>query len=129
MVENLNILQKNSLVFPCRFPLADAEIFPEGLAEKRIVIYIVNIYLGLQCRMKASKTAKIFMNGNSQAIRLPQEFRFEGKEVYIRKEGDEVILSPKPKSWRDFFENGPLPSEDFMVKRDDERPQEREDLF
>jgi antitoxin VapB len=79
--------------------------------------------------MKASKTAKIFMNGNSQAVRLPQEFRFEGKEVYIRKEGDQVILSPKKSSWRDFFENAPLASEDFMETRDDELHQEREDLF
>ena len=38
--------------------------------------------------------AKIFTNGRSQAVRLPREFRFEGKEVVIRKEGDAVILEP-----------------------------------
>ena len=38
--------------------------------------------------------AKIFANGRSQAVRLPREFRFEGKEVAIRKEGDAVILEP-----------------------------------
>ncbi|TGN13792.1 type II toxin-antitoxin system antitoxin VapB [Leptospira ilyithenensis] len=38
--------------------------------------------------------AKLFKNGDSQAIRLPKEFRFNGKEVYIRKEGTNVILSP-----------------------------------
>ena len=38
--------------------------------------------------------AKIFTNGRSQAVRLPPEFRFEGKEVAIRKEGDAVILEP-----------------------------------
>jgi len=38
--------------------------------------------------------AKIFTNGRSQAVRLPREFRFEGKEVAIRKEGDAVILEP-----------------------------------
>ena len=79
--------------------------------------------------MKSAKTAKIFMNGNSQAVRLPQEFRFEGKEVYIRKEGDEVILSPKPLSWRDFFASSLVATPDFMESRDDELPQEREDLF
>ena len=41
-----------------------------------------------------SKTAKLFRNGNSQAVRLPQEFRFPGNEVRIRKEGDAVVLEP-----------------------------------
>jgi antitoxin VapB len=54
------------------------------------------------------KTAKIFPNGGSQAVRLPAEFRFEGvDEVYIRRDGvtGEVILSAKPASsaWADFF--------------------------
>lgn len=41
--------------------------------------------------------AKLFTNGRSQAVRLPREFRFEGKEVAIRKEGDVVILEPVAK--------------------------------
>jgi antitoxin VapB len=48
-----------------------------------------------------SETAKLFMNGRSQAVRLPAEFRFEGKEVFIRRDpqtGD-VVLSPKEKTW------------------------------
>jgi antitoxin VapB len=54
------------------------------------------------------KTAKIFPNGGSQAVRLPAEFRFEGiDEVYIRRDAvtGEVILSAKPVSgaWEDFF--------------------------
>jgi antitoxin VapB len=52
------------------------------------------------------QTAKLFTNGRSQAVRLPAAFRFEGKEVYIRKDektGD-VILSAKPTSWDGFFE-------------------------
>lgn len=40
------------------------------------------------------QTAKVFWNGRSQAIRLPKEFRFEGAEVRIRREGDRVILEP-----------------------------------
>jgi antitoxin VapB len=75
------------------------------------------------------KTAKLFMNGRSQAVRLPQEFRFEGKEVYITKRGNQVILSPTQLSWQDFFENTPLPSEDFLLLRTDNLSQEREDLF
>ena len=72
------------------------------------------------------KTAKLFMNGRSQAVRLPKEFRFEGDEVIVYKEGNSVILSPKPKSWHSFFKNTPLPSEDFMKERIDMTPQNRE---
>jgi len=48
----------------------------------------------------ARKTARLFQNGRSQAVRLPREFRFEGKEVSIRREGDAVLLEPiRPRSW------------------------------
>jgi antitoxin VapB len=40
------------------------------------------------------KRAKLFMNGRSQAVRLPKEFRFEGKDVRIRRHGDGVLLEP-----------------------------------
>lgn len=75
-----------------------------------------------------TKTAKLFINGRSQAVRLPKEFRFEGSEVYIRKEGDEVILSAKKPSWDDFFNAVSAFGDDFLVERDNEPPQER-DLF
>ena len=45
------------------------------------------------------ETAKIFKNGQSQAVRLPKECRFEGSEVYIKKMGDIVLLMPKDKPW------------------------------
>jgi antitoxin VapB len=51
-------------------------------------------------------TAKLFKTGRSQAVRLPMEYRFEGSEVYIRRDpitGD-VILSKKPESWEGFFD-------------------------
>jgi len=75
------------------------------------------------------QTAKIFMNGRSQAVRLPSSFRFDTEEVYIRKDpttGD-VILSKKPGTWEDFFqllETIDVP-DDFMTDRKDEPPQER----
>ena len=72
------------------------------------------------------KTAKLFMNGRSQAVRLPKEFRFEGNEVVIHKEGNKVILAPKPESWHSFFKETPLPSEDFMNERIDFEAQYRE---
>ena len=40
------------------------------------------------------RRAKVFMNNRSQAVRLPKEFQFETDEVFIRKEGEDVILSP-----------------------------------
>lgn len=70
------------------------------------------------------RIAKLFVNGGSQAVRLPAEFRFEGlKEVYIRRNSvtGEVILSPKPGSdaWSEFFElrdRADVPA-DFMAER------------
>jgi virulence-associated protein VagC len=48
-------------------------------------------------RSETTARAKIFSNGRSQAVRLPREFRFEGKEVAIRKEGETVVLEPVAK--------------------------------
>ncbi len=78
------------------------------------------------------QTAKLFMNGRSQAVRLPVELRFEGDEVYIRKDpqtGD-VILSRKPGNWNDFFKlvkTSPVPK-DFMADRDNKMLEDK-DLF
>jgi antitoxin VapB len=66
--------------------------------------------------------ARIFKNGRSQAVRLPKAFRFEENEVLIRKKGNDVILSPLPKSWDAFFKETPLPSTDFMSSREDLPP-------
>ena len=60
------------------------------------------------------RTAKIFLNNRSQAVRLPKEFQFKTSEVYIRKQGDEVVLSPRPKDWSDFFSSEAAASEEFM---------------
>jgi antitoxin VapB len=75
-------------------------------------------------------TAKLFRNGRSQAVRLPAEYRFEGTEVFVRRDpatGD-VILSRRPESWSDFFQlvtTIDVP-DDFLTDRDDTPPQERE---
>ena len=75
-------------------------------------------------------TAKLFLNGRSQAVRLPAEFRFQGREVFIRQDqttGD-VILSRRPESWDSFFKlrrDANIP-EEFMADRQDEVPQKRE---
>jgi antitoxin VapB len=78
------------------------------------------------------QTAKLFKNGRSQAVRLPAIFRFDCKEVFIRKDPEtgDIILSRKPGSWDDFFElmkTIEIPK-DFMSERKNELPPER-DLF
>ncbi len=76
------------------------------------------------------RTAKLFLNGRSQAVRLPVEFRFEGSEVFIRQDdvtGD-VVLSRRPETWDNFFilrQEANVPDE-FMADRQDEVPQKRE---
>ncbi len=70
-------------------------------------------------------TAKLFKNGHSQAVRLPKEFRFDGDEVLIYREGSRVIIQPKQSDWDDFFFSGNQASSDFMKSRKDTRPQKR----
>lgn len=72
--------------------------------------------------------AKLFMNGRSQAVRLPSACRFDGVEVYIKKVGDDVILSPRPKNWDTFFASTQRTSSDFMRNREDTPPQVRVEL-
>ena len=71
-------------------------------------------------------TAKLFMNGQSQAVRLPKEFRFEGKEVYIQRLGNKIILSEKKQSWDQFFNEDSVFDDDFLSQRDNDKPQERD---
>ncbi|PYV99009.1 MAG: AbrB family transcriptional regulator [Acidobacteria bacterium] len=75
------------------------------------------------------RVAKLFRNGRSQAVRLPAEFRFQGSEVYVRRDpsSGDIILSRRPESWQDFFEfmkTVEVP-EDFLTDRRDAAPQKR----
>jgi len=63
------------------------------------------------------KTAKIFQNGQSQAVRLPKEFRFDDSEVFIKKSGNVVQLIPRSDSWNSLFESLKKFSNDFMSER------------
>lgn len=73
-------------------------------------------------------TAKLFMTGRSQAIRLPKEFRFDGTEVEIFRRGDEVVLREKGKTAVEIFELLASLPDDLLRERDDTPPQEREDF-
>lgn len=72
-----------------------------------------------------SQTAKVFLNGRSQAVRLPAAFRFDSDEVFIRRDAltGDVILSRKPESWDGFvslLKNDVVPS-DFLGKQERDR--------
>jgi antitoxin VapB len=79
--------------------------------------------------MLLARTAKLFRNGRSQALRLPAEYRFEGSEVYIRRDAEtgDIIISRRPDSWQDFFDLADkigVPDE-FLSVRDNAPPQKR----
>jgi len=75
------------------------------------------------------KMAKLFKNGQSQAVRLPKEYRFEGTQVFIKRVGNAVLLLPEQDSWQLLFDSLGLFSDDFMESRDQPEQQEREELF
>jgi antitoxin VapB len=81
-----------------------------------------------------SKTAKLFKNGASQAVRLPSEFRFEGDEVFISRDPvtGNVVLSAKAfDNWDSFFELRRTlnSSDDFMATRPANTPIEARKVF
>lgn len=63
-------------------------------------------------------TAKLFMNGASQAVRLPKDFRFEGDEVCIKQVGSAVVLFQPGEAWKLLLEAVGEVAEDFMADRD-----------
>lgn len=71
------------------------------------------------------RTAKVFFTNRSQAVRLPKEFQFETDEVYIHREGDKVILSPRPYDWSEYLKKGAVAPSDFMSDVEDLPVQER----
>ncbi len=75
------------------------------------------------------KIAKLFQNGQSQAVRLPKEFRFEGEEVFIKKVGKVTILLPIKNPWGPLLDSINKFSDDFMDTRDQPEQQERDDIF
>jgi antitoxin VapB len=72
------------------------------------------------------RKAKIFMNNRSQAVRLPKDFQFKTQEVFIRKEGSDLVLSPRPTDWSSYLAEGPVASASFMDDVEDLPVQDRE---
>jgi len=86
-----------------------------------IMIYIIE-------EVHTVDTAKIFVNGRSQAVRLPKEYRFDESDVFIKKIDDIVILIPRDKVWKTFRSSFSKFSDDLLLERDNEIPQERDTL-
>ncbi len=80
-----------------------------------------------------AEKAKVFMSGRSQAVRIPAEYRFTQKEVYIRRDaqtGDIILSQKKPKSWEEVFaalDAAEIP-DDFLADRGDDPPPVRDEL-
>ena len=68
--------------------------------------------------MMQAAIAKLFTSGNSQAIRLPKQFRLDVKEVFIRWSGNSLVITPHPDSWEGFMQNCEGFSDDFTIERD-----------
>jgi antitoxin VapB len=73
-----------------------------------------------------ARTAKVFMTNRSQAVRLPKEFQFGTAEVLIRRDGEDVILSPRPRDWKSYLATAPAASDAFMAGLEDLPVQERD---
>lgn len=74
-------------------------------------------------------TAKVFMSGRSQAVRIPKKFRLGSSIVLIRREGDSLVLTPPSGSspWKEFFAAHTCP--DFTLDRDAAQEVQPRELF
>jgi antitoxin VapB len=68
------------------------------------------------------KTAKVFKSGNSQAVRIPREFRLDASEVEVRKRGELLILRPLKRSWAPLMDSLEQFTADFMEQGRDQPP-------
>ncbi len=64
--------------------------------------------------MAARKKTKLFMSGNSQAVRIPREFQLEGDEVEIQRRGNTLVIRPKKQTWQLLLDSLTLFTDDFM---------------
>lgn len=75
------------------------------------------------------KKAKLFQNGQSQAVRLPKDCRFTGHEVYIKKVGGVVMLIPIDKPWQPLADSLALFSDDFLPDRNQPNEPDKREKF
>ena len=90
-----------------------------------------DIYSGIDQKNKGRypmQTAKLFINGRSQAVRLPKDFRFSGDDVFIKKIGEMVVLLPKEDPWSALVNSLDQFTEDFMNERNQPNQDSRENF-
>jgi antitoxin VapB len=82
--------------------------------------------------MAQIEKARVFMSGRSQAVRIPAEFRFTSKEVFIRRDAQsgDLILSQAPGSWAEVYEalDKAMFPDDFLADRNQGAAQKRDEL-
>jgi antitoxin VapB len=64
--------------------------------------------------MATRKKTKLFMSGNSQAVRIPREFQLQGREVEIQRRGNTLVISPKKQTWQPLTDSLAMFTDDFM---------------
>ena len=74
------------------------------------------------------EVAKVFKTGRSQAVRIPKRFRFATDEVLIERDGDRIVLTPRPRSWKEYFATAPRLPVDFPKRIHDRAPEKVEPL-
>lgn len=79
----------------------------------------------LKAKLETGRSPRVMVE-HGRIVQLPEEFALQAREVFIRKEGNEIILSPRADSWSSYLEHGPFASVDFMDNVDDLPPQERD---
>ena len=78
-----------------------------------------------------TQLAKVFLNGRSQAIRIPKDFRVDSDEVYIEKVGNTLVITPKKENHWDSLSDAldKIDTSDFMIERTEAPMDKREELF
>ncbi|MGH8677316.1 MAG: antitoxin [Burkholderiales bacterium] len=72
--------------------------------------------------------AKVFRTGRSQAVRIPKDFRFQCDEVFIARDGERIVLTPHPRSWKEYFAQPARLPRDFPTRLRDKLPDHVEPL-
>lgn len=75
------------------------------------------------------ETAKVFDSGNSQAIRIPKKFKLKGKEAYITKIGDAIVILPMKHKWNSLIDSLDKFSIDFFSERVQPQMESRDEIF
>lgn len=88
-------------------------------------LYTLKVYT---CKGITMDYARVFQSGNSQAVRLPKEFRFAAKQVEIFRRGDEIVLRERPCNALAIFDALSQLPEDVICERQDDTPQTREEF-